>query len=380
MQLCMDCADFTAGEADRLRRSMAAWRRDGDLRPFQQMILERMQRNGYSEEFARRICQQIEGFADYGFPESHAASFALLAYASSWIKCHEPAAFLAGLLDSQPMGFYSPSQLVQDARRHGVEVRPVDVQVSQLGCTLEGPPGDAPAPPAVRLGLRLVKGLPGTAARRIVQARDQGPFRDVHDLARRAALQPRDLQLLASADALVSLAGHRRQQMWEAAAWKSQTDLLARAPVHEPQLELLPAPEGEEIVFDYASVGLTLRRHPLALLRPRLARRGVSSSQELAQMPGGRRVRACGIVTVRQQPGTAHGTIFVSLEDEHGAVNVIVWPRVREAQRRPLLESRLLMVTGTWQREKGVCHLIAERLEDCSAWLGRLGTESRDFH
>lgn len=407
MQLCMDCADFTPGEADRLRRSMAAWRRDGDLRPFQDVILQRMQRNGYSEEFARRICQQIEGFADYGFPESHAASFALLAYASSWIKCHEPAAFLAGLLNSQPMGFYSPSQLVQDARRHGVEVRPVDVQASEVDCTLEdlpqrsrgtppsassaspGPDGALTTPaqgappsaqPAVRLGLRVVKGLAGAAAERIVQARRAGPFRDVQDLARRAALQPRDLQLLASADALVSLAGHRRQQMWEAAAWQTETDLLAEAPIDEAQLELLPAPEGEEIVFDYASLGLTLRRHPLALLRARLARRGVLSSRELAAVPGGRRIRTCGLVTVRQQPGTAHGTIFVSLEDEHGAVNVIVWPSLRERQRRALLESRLLMVTGTWQREKGVSHLIAERLEDCTSWLGRLGTASRDFH
>ncbi|HWP18091.1 MAG TPA: error-prone DNA polymerase [Burkholderiaceae bacterium] len=381
MQLCMDCADFTPGEADRLRRSMAAWRRDGDLRPFQNRIIERMQRNGYSKEFAERICKQIEGFGEYGFPESHAASFAALAYVSSWIKCHEPAAFLAGLLNSQPMGFYSPSQLVQDARRHGVEVRPVDVQASEVDCTLEDLERTPPdRQPPVRLGLRLVRGLSEAAAGRIVRARQAGPFSDVQDLARRAGLQPRDLKLLAGADALASLAGHRRQQMWEAAAWQPPSGLLAEAKVQEAQLELLPAPEGEEIVFDYASLGLTLRRHPLALLRPRLAQHGLLSSRELQATPHGRRVRTCGIVTMRQQPGTANGTIFVSLEDEHGAVNVIVWPRLRERQRQPLLESRLMVVTGTWQREKGVHHLIAERLEDRTTWLGRLGTTSRDFH
>ncbi|TCP08989.1 error-prone DNA polymerase [Caldimonas thermodepolymerans] len=380
MQLCILCADFTPGDADRLRRAMAAWKRHGDVTPFRQRIVEGMTRNGYAAEFAEALFRQIEGFGEYGFPESHAASFALLAYASSWMKCHEPAAFLAGLLNAQPMGFYSPSQLVQDARRHGVEVRPVDVQYSAVEAALEDldatPPGRQPP---VRLGLQMIQGLGRPAAERIVQARRDGPFADVQDLARRAALDASDLRRLAGADALRSLAGHRRQQVWQAAAWQPAPPLLGEAPVAEPQLELLPAPEGEEVLFDYSALKLTLRSHPLQLLRPLLARRRLMTSAALHALPDGRLARACGIVTMRQQPGTAQGTIFVSLEDETGAVNVIVWPRVRDRQRRVLLESRLLAVYGRWQRQDGVCHLVADRLENLTPLLGRLGTRSRDF-
>lgn len=381
MQLCMLCADFTPGEADKLRRAMAAWKRHGDVRPFHQKIIAGMTKNGYSLEFAESICKQIEGFGEYGFPESHAASFALLAYDSSWMKCHEPAAFLAAMLNSQPMGFYSPSQLVQDARRHGIEVRPVDVQYSGVEARfedLEQTPREQQPP--VRLGLKLVKGLPEDVAQRIEQARLAGPFESVQDLARRAQLDPADLKRLAGADALRSLAGHRRQQVWEAAAWQPAPELLKDAPIDEPQLELLPAPEGEEILFDYSALKLTLRSHPLKLLRPVLAKRRLSTADALQAMPTGRLARACGIVTMRQQPATAKGTIFVSLEDETGAVNVIVWQSVRERQRRALLESRLLAVSGVWQKQNGVCHLIAHHLEDLTPLLGRLGTSSRDFH
>ncbi|WP_019561377.1 error-prone DNA polymerase [Caldimonas manganoxidans] len=381
MQLCMLCAGFTAGEADRLRRAMAAWRRHGNVHPFRQRIIDGMTARGYERAYAERIFQQIEGFGEYGFPESHAASFALLAYDSAWLKCHEPAAFLAALLDAQPMGFYSPSQLVQDARRHGVEVRPVDVSHSEVESTLEDLARQPQ--PAVRLGLQLVAGLSIAAARRIVQARAAGPFIDVQDLARRARLQAQDLRHLAAADALRSLAGHRRQQVWQATAWMPLPNLLQDARIDEPPLQLPLAAEGEEIVFDYAALGLTLRRHPLALLRGQLRRRGLLTAREMRDLPHGRWVRACGLVTVRQRPQTAKGTVFVSLEDESGMVNVIVWRDVQERFGRELLLSRLLAVQGWWQREGEVRHLVAQRLEDLTPLLGRLahaGLQSRDFH
>ncbi|MCW7537001.1 error-prone DNA polymerase [Aquabacterium sp. A7-Y] len=375
MQVAMLAAGFSAGEADQLRRAMAAWRRKGGLEKFYDRIVLGMTERGYDAEFAEAIFQQIQGFGEYGFPESHAASFALLVYASCWIKCHEPAAFLAALLNSQPMGFYSPSQLVQDARRHGVEVRPVDVLYSEAGATLE----DLPHTPAVRLGLAMVGGLQAMAVERIVQARRQRLFDSADDLARRARLSLAEMKLLAAADALRGLAGHRRQQVWDAAALQAAPELLQDAPIDEAALELPAAPEGEEIVFDHASLGLTLRRHPLALLRPLLAERRMLSSGQLGALPNGRLARACGIVTLRQQPDTAQGTIFVSLEDEEGAINVIVWRRVRDAFRQALLQSRLLAVYGVWQREGEVKHLVAHRLEDWTPLLGRLDTESRDF-
>jgi error-prone DNA polymerase len=392
MQLASIAAGFTPGEADRLRRAMAAWKKEGDLTPWRTRLIGGMLDKGYSQAFAERIYQQICGFGEYGFPESHAYSFALLAYASSWLKCHEPAAFLAALLNAQPMGFYPPSQLVQDARRHDVVVRAVDVSHSDWDATLEDAPGVHAQPraqgqPAVRLGLRLVKTLPEAAAQRIVQARAAGPFANVEDLALRAALDRRELDALAAADALASLAGHRRQQVWEAAGRQRAPVLLRGAPVHEAALPLVPAKEGEEILFDYDATGLTLRRHPLALLRERLARSRILNAEQLQALPHGRTVRACGLVTVRQQPGTANGTMFVTLEDETGPVNVIVWQHVRETQRTALLGARLLAVEGVWQRDVDsggqVCHVVAQRLRDLSPLLGRLGqlrNRSRDFH
>jgi error-prone DNA polymerase len=337
--------------------------------PIRERLIGGMLANGYERIFAERIFEQVKGFADYGFPESHAYSFALLAYESSWLKCHEPACFLAAMLNSQPMGFYPPSQLIQDAKRHGVQVLPADVSHSEWDCTLaEARHG------AVRLGLCLVGSLNAAAGARVVAARQHTPFTDVQDLSLRAALDVRDLNALAAADALQSIAGHRRQQVWEAAARVRAPELLRGAPVLEEALELPPAPEGEEIVFDYAAMGLTLRRHPLALLRARLARWGILNAQQLAPLPHGRTVSACGIVTVRQQPQTAKGTIFVTLEDETGPVNVIVWKSVREAQREVLLRARLLVVRGTWQRDVAsggqVCHLVATRLVDLTPLLG----------
>jgi error-prone DNA polymerase len=376
MQVSILAAGFTPGEADGLRRAMAAWKRKGGLEKYYDRIVDGMTTRGYAKEFAVQIFEQIKGFSEYGFPESHAASFALLVYASCWLKHTEPAAFLAAMLNSQPLGFYSPSQLVQDAKRHGVDVRAVDVMFSALDATLE----DLPHTPAVRLGLGLIAGLKRTSAERIVAARAQAPFDSAEDLSRRARLEQHEMKLLAAADALSSLSGHRRQQVWDAAALHAPPLLLRDAPVDEDLLELSEAPEGEEIVFDYAALGLTLRRHPMALLRQQLSAMRFKSSQALLELPDGRLVRACGIVTLRQQPPTAKGVVFVSLEDEHGTVQVIVWKSVRERQRQELMNAKLLGVYGTWQREGEVRNLIAQRLVDLTHWLGRLAAPSRDFH
>jgi error-prone DNA polymerase len=387
MQVAILAAGFTPGEADQLRRAMAAWKRKGNLEHYYQRIVGGMQKNGYDIEFAQQIFQQIQGFGEYGFPESHAASFALLAYASSWLKCHEPAAFLCALLNSQPMGFYSPSQLVQDARRHGIEVRPVDVTASSLESTLEEcdeecdeEREDVPrAQPAVRLGLHMLRGMKHDAARRIEEARALRPFADVADLARRAGLDRGDLQVLAAGNALGALAGHRRQALWQAVGAVPDKDLLRpTAPVEE--VPVLPAPlEGEEIVGDYRAQGLTLGRHPLALLRERLLAKRFLPADVLHDFQNGQLARACGIVTVRQRPGTANGVLFLTIEDETGNVNVIVWPQLVEQQRREVLNASLLGVYGVWQREGEVRHLVAKRLVDMSHLLGKLDARSRDF-
>jgi error-prone DNA polymerase len=377
MQLAVVAAGFTPGEADLLRRSMAAWKRKGGLEHLEERLISGMLAHGYKREFAEQIYRQILGFGEYGFPESHAVSFALLAYVSAWLKCHEPAAFLAALLNSQPMGFYGPSQLVQDARRHGVDVRPVDVVASAWECTLE--PG-ADDKPAVRLGFCMAIGFAEKAAERLSAARAQRGFASIDDLARRAALDARDLRLLADANALAALAGHRRLAHWSVAGVEPTTPLLEHAPVGET-IPLLAAPhEGENIVVDYASTGLTLGRHPLALLRGRLKRLRLSTAAELNAFPHGRLARAAGIVTGRQRPGTASGVVFVTLEDETGNVNVVVWNDLVEKQRRELIGARLLGVYGVLERQGEVVHLIAQRLIDYSALLGRLTTASRDFH
>jgi len=388
MQISMIAAGFSADQADQLRRSMAAWKRSGGVHKFQEPLIQGMLKNGYRAEFAESIFKQILGFGEYGFPESHAYSFALLAYDSSWLKCHEPEAFLAAMLNSQPMGFYAPAQLIQDAQRHGVQLLPADVSASDWDCKLESDPNLRPnLRPFVRLGLRMVGSLAEAAAQRIMQARADRSFASVEDLALRAQLELKDLNALAAADALQSLAGHRRQQVWQAAALHKAPGMLRAAPVNEQQLLLPAAREGEEIFFDYSALGFTLRRHPVALLRARLKRMRLLTAQELEQLPHNRKAAACGIVTVRQQPQTANGTIFVTLEDETGPVNVIVWKHVRERQREALLHSRLMAVRGTWQRDVDsgghVKHLIAEQLEDLTPLLGRLGrgrSGARDFH
>ena len=377
MQLAIVAAGFSAGEADQLRRAMAAWRRKGGLGPFEQRLVEGMHRRGYSEDFAQRIFRQILGFGEYGFPESHSASFALLVYVSAWLKRHEPAAFLCALINSQPMGFYAPSQLVQDARRHGVELRPVDAQASDWDCTLET---GAAGAPAARLGLRLVAELSAAGAARLVAARSVRRFDNVEDLARRAQLDRRDLGALARAGALRSLAGHRHRAGWAVAGVEPPLPLLEGSCVREG-LPLLRTPsEGRDIAADYRSMGLTLGRHPLALLRARLADDGLVSAAELRAAPHGAHAACAGIVINRQRPGSANGVMFVTLEDETGQANIVVWQSVAETWRRPLLRSRLLEVTGRVQREGEVVHLVAERLQDRSAMLGRLDVRSRDFH
>jgi len=380
MQLAVVAADFTPGEADQLRRAMAAWRRKGGLEPFEKKLMDGMRKNGISAEFAERIYRQILGFGEYGFPESHSASFALLVYISAWLKHYEPAAFCGALLNSLPMGFYGPSQLVQDARRHGVEVRPVDALSSEWDCTLQTSSEGGAAQPAVRLGFCLVKSLSQPGAERIVAARRDRLFDGVEDLARRAELNRHDLKCLAAAGALEALSGHRRHAYWQVAGIETGAHILRDAPVTETPAILPPPSEGENLVADYASTGLTLGRHPLALLRAHLSRMHFRAAEEIRLLPSGSRVRAAGIVTGRQRPGTASGTVFVTLEDETGCINVIVWRDLTERQRRELLGARLMGVEGVLEREGEVMHLVARRLTDHSALLGRLATSSRDFH
>jgi error-prone DNA polymerase len=404
MQLAIVAAGFTPGEADRLRRSMAAWRRRGGLEAFEQRLIDGMAQRGYEEAFARQIYQQILGFGEYGFPESHSASFALLVYVSSWLKCYEPAAFCGALLNSQPMGFYAPAQLVQDARRHGVEVRPPDVTISDWDCTLEAVEGSStviPAQagiqrlssttldprfrgddqrPALRLGLRMVRSLTEAAALRIMNARRTAPFASVADLAHRAMLDRRDLAALADGDALAALAGHRHSAVWKVAGVQRLPELLAGSAASESDPALRAPTEGQDIVADYRRLGLTLRRHPLALLRSHLRTRRLATAKEIAASADRKLVRTAGIVIGRQKPDTASGVIFMTLEDETGSTNVVVWRDLQERQRREVLGARLLAVYGRVEREGDVVHVLAGRLVDLTPLLGELPTRSRDFH
>lgn len=377
MQIAMVAAGFSAGEADQLRRAMAAWKRKGGLEQFEEKLMAGMAERGYAEEFATSIVGQIRGFAEYGFPESHAASFALLAYASSWLKCHEPAAFLTALLNSQPMGFYSASSLVQDARRHGVEVRPVDVSVSAWEAKLEPTGG---AQPAVRLGLNNIRGMEQEAAWRIEEARSVQAFADINDLAGRAELTGGHLNILASANALESLSGNRRQAMWQAVGSVPDKGLLRATIIVEEELHLEAPSEAENIVADYRLLGLTLGRHPLSLLRERLTKMRFIAATDLNTFSNRQLARGCGIVTVRQRPGTANGVVFITLEDETGNVNVIIWPSLVEQQRKEVMGAALLGVYGVWQCQNNVRNLVAKRLIDLSHLLGELDIRSRNFH
>ncbi|WP_223513093.1 error-prone DNA polymerase [Pseudomonas sp. GL-B-19] len=377
MQIAIVAADYSPGEADQLRRSMAAWKRHGGLEPHKDRLAAGMKKNGYTAEFAAQIFEQIKGFGSYGFPESHAASFALLTYASCWLKCHEPAAFACALINSWPMGFYSPDQILQDARRHHLQIRPVDVRASDWDCSLEPVIG---AQPAIRMGLRMIKGFREDDARRIEAARSRGVFVDVADLGERARLDARAQEQLADAGALRGLAGDRHRARWEVAGVQKQLGLFVGLPSQEEDVVSLPKPSvGEDLQADYASVGTTLGPHPLALLRGELNARRCRSSQELMAVEHGRPVSVAGLVTGRQRPGTASGVTFVTLEDEFGNVNVVVWRDLAERQRQVLVGSQLLKVDGRWEKEGEVRHLIAGRLSDLSSLLDGISVRSRDF-
>ncbi|MCK9796212.1 error-prone DNA polymerase [Pseudomonas sp. MAFF 302030] len=377
MQIAIVAARYTPGEADQLRRSMAAWKRHGGLEPHRLRLRDGMRSKGYSDEFAAQIFEQIKGFGSYGFPESHAASFALLTYASCWLKCHEPAAFACALINSWPMGFYSPDQILQDARRHHLEIRPVEVGASDWDCSLEPIAGQQPA---LRLGLRMIKGFREEDGRRLEAARRAGVFADIADLGRRAQLDSRAQELLADAGALRALAGNRYQARWAVAGVETQLGLFASVPRQEEAPVNLPRPSrGEDLQADYLSLGTTLGPHPLALLRAQLKARRCRSSRELLEVAHGRPVSIAGLVTGRQRPGTASGVTFVTLEDEFGNVNVVVWRDLAERQRRVLVGAQLLQVDGTLETEGEVRHLIAGRLKDLTPLLSGITVHSRDF-
>ena len=377
MELAIVAAGYSPGEADELRRSMAAWKRHGGLEAHRQRLTSRMLEKRYTVEFTERIFRQIEGFGSYGFPESHAASFALLTYASCWLKCHEPAAYACALVNSWPMGFYSPDQVLQDARRHGIEVRPVDVRYSDWDCALE--PSGNPQP-AIRLGLRMIRGLREEAAHRIEAARQTRPFADAEDLSRRAGLDARSRERLADAGALRGLAGHRHRARWAVAGVEPQLPLFAGLGAPRESPVNLPLPSvGEDLLADYATLGTTLGPHPLALLRRQLRARRCRSSRELLDIEPGRPVSVAGLVVGRQRPQTASGIIFVTLEDEFGMTNVVVRHDLAERQRRVLVQSRMLRIDGHLEAADGVHHLIAGRLSDLTPLLTGLDVRSRDF-
>ena len=377
MELAIVAAEYTPDEADKLRRAMAAWKRHGSLEPHRVRLTERMLAKGYQPDFIARIFEQIKGFGSYGFPESHAASFALLTYASCWLKRHEPAAFACALINSWPMGFYNPDQILQDARRHRLEIRPVDVRHSGWDCSLEPCRQEQPA---IRLGLRMVRGFREADALRIEAARQRQPFMDIHDLCRRAELEPRAREQLADAGALRGLAGHRHRARWAVAGIEPQLPLFDGLPAMEETPIYLPLPSVSEDLFnDYATLGTTLGPHPLTLLRNELKARRCQSSRELATIEHGRLVSVAGLVIGRQRPQTASGVIFVTLEDEFGIVNVVVWRDLAERQRRPLIQSQLLRIDGHLESASGVRHVIAGRLSDLTPLLTGLDVRSRDF-
>ncbi len=386
IQLAMVAAGFSGGEADQLRRAMASWKRHGDLQRFRQKLIDGMLARGHEADFAERLFNQILGFGDYGFPESHAASFALLVYASAWLKCHHPAAFYCGLLNSLPMGFYSPSQLVQDARRHDIEVRPIDVAHSGWDHRLEpftARSGDTHY--ALRLGLRQVKGLRQEAAQRIEQCQQQAPLPDtIARWAAQAQLRDDDLQQLAAASAFAGLSAHRRHAHWQVQEVEPWTPLFQRGGQESSRsdaLTRLPAPSDEENTLeDYRVTGLTLNQHPMSLLRQRPAFQRCKRAIDLLQVDHGRFVRIAGVVTGRQRPGTASGALFMTLEDETGNINVILWRALQERQRQEVLRSRVLIIKGVLERKENVVHVIAGHLQDMSDELTQLQTHSRDFH
>lgn len=388
MKVAMVCAGFTGGEADQLRKSMATFKFTGGVSRFKDKLVSGMIRNGYSAEFAEKTFSQLEGFGSYGFPESHAASFALIAYASNYVKRHFPDAFCAALLNSQPMGFYAPAQIVGDARNHGVEIRPVCINRSRWDCTLEAVGGTARH--AVRLGMRMVKGLVAADAARIIAARMNRPFESVDDVWRRSNVPTEALVQLADADAcLPSLGLERRDALWAikalrdeplplfAAAAKRENKVIAEQ--QEPEVELRQMTDGHNVIADYSHVGLTLRDHPLAFLRAELARRNIVTCREAMDARDGRWVMTAGLVLVRQKPGSAKGVMFLTIEDETGPANIVVWPSLFEKRRRVVLGSSMMAINGKIRREGDVVHLVAQQLFDLTGDLTGLADRDLDF-
>jgi error-prone DNA polymerase len=389
MQIAIIAAKFSEAEADGLRKAMATFRHNGTIHNYRQRFIDGMVANDYPLDFAERCFKQIEGFGEYGFPESHAASFALLVYASSWIKHYFPDVFACALLNSQPMGFYAPGQIVRDAREHGIVVLPPDINISDWDNTLERLPvtatlrkderrrgtGEAlPALYALRLGFRQIEGAKQAEMEELVRQRDAG-YRDVADLWRRGKVSRAQIEVLARADAFGSLGLSRRDVLWAAKSLRDDRlpllDVVLTAD-REPKVVLPAALLGEQVVDDYVSLRMSLRKHPLALLRPRLDANRVMLAAQLATAPLDKTIGVCGLVLVRQRPGTASGVVFATLEDETGIANIVIWPHVFERHRRIVMTSRLLRVEGKVQREKEVIHLVADRLEDLSGWLDDL--------
>jgi error-prone DNA polymerase len=385
IKLAMVAAGFSGGEADQLRRAITGWGKNNKLLTFEKKLTRGMIERGYDEDFARRLFEQIKGFGGYGFPESHSASFALLAYVSAWLKRHHPAAFFAGLLNSQPMGFYGPSQLIQDARRHGVTALPVDVNHSGWDHQLLDSGSALHSQPPLRLGLRLVKGLSRDGVQRIVEARQRAPFRQISELRQRAQLDKRDMEALADADALQLLSGHRHQAQWQIMALEQPKPLLQeeqRMPSSYFDDEVqLPAPAvAEEVLSDYRATGLTLRAHPMSLLRDRYPFNRCKRHTDLAGIGNNRFVRIAGLVTCRQRPGSASGVLFLTLEDETGNSNIVVWKRTQQRFRQVLMTAQVLLVNGTVETKDNVIHVIAGALYDFTAELDSLRVQSHDFH
>ncbi len=377
MQVAIHCAGFTPGEADQLRRSMATFKVTGGVSRFHDKLIDGMVGRGYERDFAERTFSQLEGFGSYGFPESHAASFALLAYASAWVKCRHPDVFCAALLNSQPMGFYAPAQVVRDAQEHGVEVRPVCINASRWDCTLE-PRREPGRGAAVRLGLRMVRGLANAHAARLVAHRGGEPYSSVEETWRRADVPPAALERLAEADAFRGLGLDRRQALWQVRGLADTVlPLFAAADAgRRPRPELVEAPvllvpmrDGGEVVEDYRSTGLSLRPHPVAFLRATLQAQEMATCADLAHLRDGRRVAVPGIVLVRQKPGSAKGVMFITVEDETGVANLVLWPDRYARQRRLVLSAGMVACHGRVQREGEVVHVVADRLEDLSDLL-----------
>jgi error-prone DNA polymerase len=376
MQVAMVAAGFTPTEADQLRRAMATFKHTGGVNAFQEKLITGMLDNGYTKEFADRTFRQLEGFGSYGFPESHAASFALIAYASSWMKCHHPDVFLAAILNAQPMGFYAPAQLVRDAKDHGVEVRTVDINQSTWDCTLETTGGTHHA---VRLGFCMVRGLTKKDVERIVAVRETRPYTSIEDLWRRAHVPVASLHGIARADGFRGLGLSRREAAWAIKGLRDEAlplfaaaddrDGQLRPEAHEPAVALTPMTMGREVVEDYRTNGLSLRAHPLAFLRQSLQARGYLPCAALRDTPDGRRMSIAGHVLVRQMPGSAKGVVFITLEDEAESANLIVWPSVFEKNRRTILGASMLGCRGKVQRASDVIHLIVEQLTDLTADL-----------